>query len=197
MAISQLIILTSLTEEFTVSAEESRVAYRSSDKYNCSMHWHFVTRSSFHSSRVGVQKKSYHYWKGEVSLAIILLNLLPYMHRLPQMSDEQAVADTFFMLIFPDELSLTNLTKQFRYSQLLHISALHASAGLSNICSFRSLPSVACCVEVHVWQYLCTATRAGNKLIHLQWGLQCDHYPHSMQEEYMYCNPSFFVWNWY
>lgn len=77
------------------------------------------------------------------------------MHRVRQMSDEhlQAVVDTLFMLIFPDELSLTNSTKQFCYSQLLQSSALHVfevSAGLSDIWLFRSLPSVACCVEVHV-----------------------------------------------
>lgn len=36
----------------------------------------------------------------------------------------QAVVDTVFMLIFPHQLLLLNLTKQFWYSQLLHISPL-------------------------------------------------------------------------
>lgn len=71
------------------------------------------------------------------SLAIILLNQLPHVHRVPHMSDGhlQAVVDTVFMLIFPHDLLLINLMKQFCYSQRLHISLLRV---------FRSLPFMAC-----------------------------------------------------
>lgn len=147
MTISQLITLTSLTEEFIVSEEESRVAYRSLDEYNCSMHWH-------------CDKIKLSLIKGGCSKNVIITEKEKFQWPL------------FFWICFHTytgchrcltdiyKVWLTNSTKQLRDSQLLHISALHAfavSAGISDICPFRSLPSVSCCVEVHVWQHLCTA----------------------------------------
>lgn len=60
------------------------------------------------------------------SLAITVLNQLPHVHRVQHMSDGhlQAVVDWVLMMIFPHELLLINLTKQFCPSQLLHISPL-------------------------------------------------------------------------
>lgn len=146
VTISQLITFTDLSERFVPSAEECQTAYKSLD-----MRWQFMKRSSSHSLTVGVQNKGEK--KG------LLLDLLPYVHMVPQRSlqHSQAEANTSWCWFFRTSFRWRMPQSSPAAAQPPHISSLHAfevSAGLgpTSVHSDPFHPGRACCVEVRVWQ---------------------------------------------